>query len=118
GIPPSNNTGMKPSIKFHYNARFIVKIRPESPNPRWRIRLRKIHRVSGFGPLREPPQSLIQRLRPPTAEQFAEAEASSRSFSSLSGRARLSAYRIRTASVPGSLRAPVRPLAANGRFLD
>src|SRR5437763_1347928 len=42
------NTRMKPAINFHCNARFIVKIRPESPNPRWRIRLRKIHRVSGF----------------------------------------------------------------------
>src|SRR5438067_7178922 len=80
------NTRMKPAINFHCNARFIVKIRPESPNPRWRIRLRKIHRVSGFGPLREPLQSSIQRLRPPTAEQCAEAERSEEHTSELQSR--------------------------------
>src|SRR5258705_13810967 len=97
-------TRIKPAISFHCNARFIVKIHLESPNLRWRIRLPKIHRVSGSGPLRERPQPSIQRLPPPTGERCAEAGASIRSVSSyLNARARLPAYRIRTALLPERL---------------
>src|SRR5881394_1010286 len=38
-IPPAMKTRRKPVINFHCNARFMVKIHPESPNLRWRIHL-------------------------------------------------------------------------------